>query len=783
MNSEVTLPPPKHADSVVDNKAACTPRCVEPMADIVHITGDRDTYYVLTEKQRAELMKHIDKVDALMKKFRKIIADAAKEAKPKSCEVISGKGSENTCPCVACRKLRWAKEAEAAGLLALKDVTPASELARIETSEDIQGRISQLKEQRQEFAELCKAWNLDSSINCKIGKRMPTTIDAEIEVLKRPLPPVEKDTDTTASGTTPSVSEGGRVHRHRSTTLAANRNGVAEIIVISRPDRHYYISQRYVSTVHNSYRVEVAGVLDAPRPLSDGDLRARGKQLLTKIREKVARGLNEDSAKPLGNLEAKLVTWPAKENCAVNALHREVINWSSDRSDDAPYAANAEAHLLRFAAQASAGFSGFNPKEGEISVGVKAQASFALAEGKVSLERYIPDQDGYDCFFSYRNAEGKVIYHRFGAFRMKGALELSCFVGAVGTAAATAGAKWKSSPSGASAMLTSPELSSRGGAVKLQGSAFAGAQAGGALLGAFQWIAPEDQHRPDANWSDLLTVKGEGNVALGAGGELDFQIMLSGGRLYFHLKAQVVLGPGAAGGFGTMVDLEKAAGLIMVVYRNLSSIDYRYLLSINEGAFDLFSKIVTKTMSSPGATVETILAEGLESIQDWWNTRKARLAMAQGLAKRILEGRPLELHGNKIAINELPPEVIGPALYILGEDFKFSFSGDREKAIIKLLRCVRTWRHFFLTLERITQTGQRNSAMEGLNYLRQFLSPNQTMEFSKFIDTLAASTSQTPVNTQLAMIPWNFALPNDKYEVLMAARKNWPGSGGPTMTA
>ncbi|MFG8727733.1 hypothetical protein ACEPUM_30890 [Pseudomonas aeruginosa] len=777
MTSATTLPPPKHADSKTDSKAACAPHCSEPMADIVHITGEGNRYYVLTEKQQAELMKQIEKVDELMKKFRKIVADAAK---PTPCDITSGKGSVDTCPCQACRKLRWAKEAEAAGLVALDDITPAAELERIETAEDIRGRISQLREQREQFADMCSWWNRE--LTCKIGERMPPAIDDIIGDLKKTLPAPVKDTESTAGTTLPSVSAGGRVQRHGGVTRAASRNGIAEIIVVSRPDRHYYISQRYATVLRNHYRVEV-GVLKTPTPLRDGDLRARGQQLLAGIRKQVAKGLNEDSAKPLGNLEANLVTWTAKEDSALNALHLEAVNLSSDKSDGAPYAANAEAHLLRFAAQASAGFSGFNPKEGEISVGIKGKASFSLAEGKVSLEDYIPDRGGYDCFFAYRNADGQMIYHRFGAFRLKGALELSCFVGVVASGSATAGAKWKSSPAGGSALLTSPELSSRGGAVKLQGSAFAGAQAGGALVGAFEWMPPKDQHHPDAAWQALLEVKGEGNVAFGAGAGLDFQIVLAGGRLYFHLKAQVVLGPGAAGGFGTLVNLEQIGSLIMVVYRNLSSIDYRHLLSINEGAFELFYQVVMQALSTPGATIESILKGGLRSIEEWWENRNKRIAAAQGLAKRILEGKPLEVQGQSIALNELPPEVMGPAIYTLGVSYVLTYSEDRERAIIRLLRLVRTWRHFYLTLERVNERGERQSAMEGLKHIRGFLNDQQTREFSRFIDTLAAHTGQAPVNTQLAMSPWTLIPPNHKYEVLLAAHNNEIRRNGPTMQA
>lgn len=763
MTSAATLPPPKHADSDLDSKAECAPRCSEPMADIVHITGEGNIYYVLTEKQQAALRKQIETVDALMKRFREITADAVK---PTPCAASSGKASVDTCPCQGCRKLRWARQAEAAGLMALDDITPTAELERIESAEDIRGRLSQLREQRKEFADMCNWWNRE--LTCKIGQHMPTAIDGIIADLEKQLPAAVKDTETTASATMPSVSEGGREQRQRQVTVAADRNGIVEIIVVSRPDKHYYIPQRHLAVLREHFRVDVS-VLNAKSPLNDDDLRIRGKQLITRIRERVARGLNEDSAKPLGNLEAKLVTWTAKDDCALNALHLEAINLSSNKHDSAPYAANAEAHLLRFAAQASVGFTGFDPKNGEISVGMKAQASFSLAEGKISLERYLPSQGGYDCFFAYRNADRQMIYHRFGAFRIKGALELSCFVGAVASGSATAGVKWKSSPAGGSALLTSPELSSRGGAVRLQGSAFAGAQAGGSLIGAFEWMPPENQHHPDATWQALLEVKGEGNVAFGAGAELDFKIEMTGRRLHFHVKAQVVLGPGAAGGFATMVNLEHIGNLIMVVYRNLSSIDYRHLLSIDTDAFALFVQVVMKTLSTPGATIESILKGGLRSIEEWWDERNNRIGAAQGLAKRILEGKPLEVHGQSIALNELPPEVMGPAIYTLGVDYVLTYSEDRERAIIKLLRAVRTWRHFYLTLERVNESGARESAEDGLKHIRSFLNDQQTREFSRFLDALAASPGQAPVNTQLAMSPWNPVLPHNKHQVLVTA--------------
>lgn len=76
--------------------------------------------------------------------------------------------------------------------------------------------------------------------------------------------------------------------------------------------------------------------------------------------------------------------------------------------------------MLRFAASASAGINSWDPKNGEIEVGVKGSAAFSLAEGRVALESYFPSQGSRTVQMAYRNALGKTVYHPFGSFRLLG---------------------------------------------------------------------------------------------------------------------------------------------------------------------------------------------------------------------------------------------------------------------------------------------------------------------------------------------------------------------------
>src|SRR5690606_24227180 len=159
------------------------------------------------------------------------------------------------------------------------------------------------------------------------------------------------------------------------------------------------------------------------KPLSPALVKDLMDESRTQIGESAKAG-------PLGKLEGKLSLWKSQDDNLLNTLHQELYQYETTQRDNDRYAMSAEAHALRFAASASAGIKSFNPAKGEINVGVKAEAAFSLAEGKVAMTTFFPSRAGGTFQIAYRNSQGKPVRHSFGSFRLNGTVELSCFVGA-----------------------------------------------------------------------------------------------------------------------------------------------------------------------------------------------------------------------------------------------------------------------------------------------------------------------------------------------------------------
>lgn len=96
-------------------------------------------------------------------------------------------------------------------------------------------------------------------------------------------------------------------------------------------------------------------------------------------------------------------------------------------------------------------------------------------------------------------------------------------------------------PAGATALLGTPTMEvGPSGNIGVKCEAFAGAQAGGALSGAFEWVEPDKQGtgksvvgqaNANSNWTKLAEVKVEGNAAVGIGAAGEFGISIADNRL------------------------------------------------------------------------------------------------------------------------------------------------------------------------------------------------------------------------------------------------------------
>ncbi|WPN60073.1 LysM domain-containing protein [Pseudomonas sp. P9_31] len=775
------LPPPKHADNQSTTSVKGEAQCKDELVDVVHITGE-DTFYVLTEKESKTLKTQTDLVKKLMDELHQNLAKATEASK---CTKASN--PQTSCACSRCVKDAWNAKAEDAGLVQRSEPPPEKATAKAVTrKEDLQGQLATVQKARDWYQRYTPKVSLGGNYLESNWKQLQAKkvleLNAEIESLRTKIAAQGKaeagDSSTSANNAAPDIKHGkGKTTESQKGRQVKTGITVIEVISFSDPSRRHYIPMSYREQL--DWKVKVSTKVMQGKPLD--------KNLAKELFKDIKSAVNESrKTSPLGGLEAKFTSWTSKDDNLLNALHKE-CSWTSNQADSAKYAVSAEAHAFRFAATASAGINSWEPRKGNIEVGVKGSAAISLAEGSAALKSFFPDQGGYVVRMPYRNAEGKEVVSDIGIFRLDGKVELSCFVGA--TAQGQAGVKAQYKPkeveaSGATALLSTPSMAvdkKRGGAVGLKGNAFAGVQGGGIVTGTLKWLDPAKQgggkivagqanDSGSTDWASLVEIKTEGNVALGIGASFDFGIEINADRLAINCKASLVFGPGAGGGFGTTVDLEQIGNLAFIFCNALSKADFRYQLAVSKEAFAYMATGLFKIATHPGEVASKAFAKGAEDMRAWWQEREATKQEAQKLAKYLLSRQSVDVNGKKIPLKMLPPETIGPMLYLLTESFVESWAEEQEKAVVLLLSHLRSWRHFIEVLEHCSEKGNKVKAMESLNRINALLDGNEQRELNNFIGTLAINGESTLMSD--GMLAWTPGLPWRKESVLVAARRS-----------
>ena len=773
------LPPPMHAHSATCTALKGQAECDEELVDVLHITGEPH-FYVLTDKQSKALKQEISAVQKLMDELHQNLAKALPITQ---CNKTQDPNA--SCACSGCVKEAWADKAQGAGLLTRIPKPQQTKTAPLTTDKDLQGAMAALQEARDwyegytpdaigltRFETNWKQLQSEkvNALNQEIGK-----LRVQLAAQKKAEP---EDSSTNANGAAPDLKHGKGISTERQRG-SQTKTGITvlEVILFSDPTRRHYISIPYRHTT--AWNVRVPTSVMAGKPFN--------KQLAVDLMKDIKNAVDGGrKAGPLGILELKIISWTSKEDNMLNALHREV-SWTSNQSDAAPYAVGAEAHTLRFAASASAGINSWDPKEGNIEVGVKGSAALSLAEASVSLTSYFPNQGGYVANMAYRNALKKEVLHPMGVFRMSGKLELSCFVGAKVQLEAGVKSQYKPTelPTGATALLGTPTMEvGRSGNIGVKLDGFAGAQTGGALSGSFDWVEPDKQGtgkiiagqaNASSKWVKLAEVKTEGNIALGIGGGGECGFSIAKNRLAFNCKASVVLGPGAGGGFATVVDLEQVGKLTLLFCNALADMDYRHLLGVTEEAFKYMVSGLYQVATSPLKMAREAFEDGVYDMTLWWDKREATRVEANVLADYLLAHKTdkvIRVRKQDIPLSLLPPETIGPMVYLLTEGVAArgisGFNEKQEQALVILLSEVRRWRQFIEVLEHCSPDGTKVKAMRSLERINALLNGYEQEQFNRFIDSLAIN--QTPDSP--FRVAWTPSNAWRKEKVLVAAQNS-----------
>ena len=246
-------------------------------------------------------------------------------------------------------------------------------------------------------------------------------------------------------------------------------------------------------------------------------------------------------------------------------------------------------------------------------------------------------------------------------------------------------------------------------------------------------------------------------------------------RSILNCKGSVVLGPGAGGGFGTVVELDQVGKLALLFCNALADMDYRHLIGVTEDAFTYMASEFYRVAISSSKTISRPFEHGAFKLSRWWENRKATRVEADALANYLIthkDDKSLRIREQNIPLSVLPPETIGPMVYLLTEGVIAtgigSFNEKQEQALVILLSEVHRWRQFIEVLEHCSRDATKVNAMQSLERINALLDGYEQNEFNRFIDNLAMN--QTSDNA--ARIAWTPSNAWRKEQILVAAQRS-----------
>ncbi|KJZ07816.1 hypothetical protein TW85_24220 [Marinomonas sp. S3726] len=732
----VELKRPANEEGCIEGKPACV---VTPFEDVLFLTQDKKYYYPLDESASQELEKEIAFVDSLMQDYRDIVASAPDSATAVKQDLIEH----------AKKKETWVKKADQAGAIKANTV-PSTKDENLPSQDFIKASIKELGRQRELIHEYHPFFSQQSDTALK--RKKLEQIDSELALLNKQL---QKEPAYQKSDYKP-VDQSKMAGKE--TTLkqrAVARYGVVEVLTVSR-DRFVYVRQEFITREIENYlskRTVTSALKDA---FISRDPARIGKAILDDIKSSVK---DADQEKVIAKVELKIKEWKLFDYAFFD-------KWKSEKSiknDDGTvsFAANAEAQLLRFSAQASAQ-TDINLTEGKIDLNIGAQANFALAEGKVEAKVYVPYEKGYSIGINYRDANKKIAKVPLGCFRVNAGISLVCFVGA---------------SSGASVLLSPKigmEFNKKKRGVSLKGDAFAGAQAGGELYGALEWQPPKDVGTK--NFAVLAKVGAGLALSGGVGAGMDFTIGLEGSKFKFSCSARLVFGPGAAGSFATEVGLDKLWDLAKVVFLALEVADNRELKNVDADAFSYFYRAAYMGFALPKVVLSSVIIAGETKLKNWWaernekwESKKYKIEEAKQISKSILDNKTI----SGLPMSQLPPEAIAMMLDILVTTFVISFDMDdyrqeekQQRAIMLLLSTgVKTWRKFEEVLCRMNPEAKNGGDKAIFNNMARINAILDNAEQDSFNIWVHELSSKMPNQSTPVKRAFNIAFLSNKQKI------------------
>jgi len=433
------------------------------------------------------------------------------------------------------------------------------------------------------------------------------------------------------------------------------------------------------------------------------------------------------------NLKVDLIS-PDRNGATMQALNHfyEEASWSiwgknrNKQVAETGFDASAEAQFMRFAAGASA-HAEVNPANGKVHLQAKADARYALAEGKLTIEQVFPASNRSEIRVYYREGgwNGPLKHVSLGKFQAALAVTASGFAGASAIVAANIHVDSSEGLPKIKGIAARKKGQSMGG----EANVFAGIRGGCELAGELRW---KDVLSTNKDWDILCKIGQKVEAALGAAAEFEARLMFSDqtGKFYFNLHAGLVLGVGAAGSFLLEVGVNHIFKMIHFIYNALLEVDFRYLelFDSDTGAFVWYKRLSLFALS-----------KGLSGVQAASEVANGAADYLAGYIEDFFSGRDMEKKSYVLAANlssdlkrdeeavfmHSPPEVKGIMLDAILYDWWLTpdFSEDKEikiKAVRGALESFQSWRDFEETIVRMNSKGLAKHADFDRNAKRLF---------------------------------------------------------------
>lgn len=519
--------------------------------------------------------------------------------------------------------------------------------------------------------------------------------------------------------------------------LSNRSSGIIEVFIMSQ-NRLIYIRQDFMIRERPFWR-QSANRSQLNQVISSGKWTEIGQA----IAKDITSGIKESAKNSIaGPLEAKLKEWQTPGY--------KLQEWKADKefkdaSDETVYAVSSEAQLLRFAAQASIK-GDINLNKAKFDLGFAAESSASLAEGAVTFNSYFPHKRGYSSLISYTDANKKTALYPLGHFRCNATLTLSCLVTAMTNGKAMLTNKPEQNAGTGVIFSPHPIMDlTPSGQIGISVEGFAGAQAGGQLKGAVEWLQPKNTG--PQNFAPLVEIKAEGNIAFGLGAGIDFQLQLDANQFKFLCSARLVWGAGASGGFGTSIDFSKLFELAKIIWEAIDTIGYRILKNIDENSYNYLYKSVYLAFSDINKnTIKNAIKIGDIKLNNWWGERLVYIknkSFISDEAKRLSHRILNQATYSNVSIKTLPPETIGIMLNTLIHTYWWNLEEPQENAICLLLKgAIRSWRKFIEVLAHMNETGKKQNSdtdlIDNLQRINYILDGRQQFEFNQWLSQLAS---------------------------------------------